>query len=192
MSVFWKYFTKDLKFIPFLKEGNTQLVGKGAASHLDETRDRILWLREQFIPLLCDEGMLPYFAESRGIVKAPSETQEQYYQRIRYAYAWFVLGGRETGVDISLRNYFGYESVGVYNLRQDDEDRWAEFDVMIGDVSGEQLNYVNETIWAINEIKPARSKLSQLRYTAPVTQGTEYFGGVLTSEQYMKIYSSEI
>lgn len=173
MSLFWEYFRKTLRFLLIWRPGPLAQLAKGGAGALDEAREDIVWLRKQFLPVLCDDDYRERFAKSRKIRRYSKETDEQYANRIIYAYAWQLLGGRVAGLYEILR-YYGYEGVDIYNMADDDPDRWAEFRVDVNPEAG--AGYTENDFylldWVINDNKPARSKLAQLRMYLTGTAAT--------------------
>jgi len=161
-SIFWNYFKKTLQFILIQKAGPLAQMTKGGALALDKAREDDLWLRDQFMPGRCDDEFLANFAKSRGIVRAPQEPEEYYQNRIRMAYIWYILGGRDDGMEQAMMNYFGFTEADVINLRNEDPERWAEFRVKLNGVVGDILDRLDQVEWAVNEVKPARSKLAEL------------------------------
>jgi P2-related tail formation protein len=160
MGVFGDYFKKTLRWPLLASPGPLSMLVDGGASVLDIARDHIMWLRNQFAPALCEDEFLIHFARSRGVRRAPLETEEHYQARVRAAYLWWSRGGRASSLEQTLVRYFGFASVTVESLRDEDPDRWAEFRVVL-DVQGSDLTMGFEhSEWAINEIKPARSKLA--------------------------------
>lgn len=160
MGLFWDYFKKKLRFPLIWKPGPLAQVAKGGAEVLDQAREDALWLREQFLPVLCDDAYLENFARSRGIVRSALEPEAYYIGRVRFAYLWFILGGKDEGMEKTILNYFDLDEVSVKNLRDEDPDRWAEFQVVLDGIKSNLLNELDQVEWAVNKIKPARSKLA--------------------------------
>lgn len=160
MAVFWNYFKNTLKFLLVRSPGPVASLVRGAAGVLDDARESALWLRDQFLPDRCETANLDEFARSRGITRAAYETDEQYYGRVRLAWNWFVTGGRESGVKRIVSDACGIDTVDIINLRDTDPERWAEFAVRINNIQGDMLTKLPTMTWAINEVKPARSKLT--------------------------------
>ena len=163
MSAFWKYFTKTLRFLPILSGGPLAILAEGGARALDAAREVALWLRDQFFPDRCDEEMMVLFASARGITKFDYETEEQYFDRIRLAYAWHQSGGREEGMLWILRDGCGIGNLEIINLRDEDPARWAEFAIRAPNITGQAMLSLPSIEWAINEVKPARSKFAEMR-----------------------------
>lgn len=196
MSLFGAYF-KDTLRLPFLaKPGPLAMLSDGAAGCLDAAREVVLTLRDQFFPTLCEAELLDRFARSRGIVRAPLEPEAHWLERVRFAYHWWARGGRQSAMAEALRIGFGFGDVKVISMNQTflmydetsgaalhdettlapigegDSDRWAEF-MVFAQLKGEEIRYTREQIvWAINEIKPARSRLAALILIAPLYDET--------------------
>ena len=160
MGLFRDYFLKKLRFLLIQRPGPLAQLALGGADVLDGVRDDELWLRTQFFPLLCIDEFLARFARSRGIVRAALEPEEHYIGRIRYAYNWFIMGGKDAGMSTALINYFDLTEAVVRNLRFEDPERWAEFEVMVDGIKADLLTRLDQMEWSINEAKPARSKFA--------------------------------
>jgi hypothetical protein len=168
MGLFWAYFRDTLRLPFILKRGALALLAEGGATLLDAARGVIVSLRDQFCPERCEEAFLANFARSRGMVRAPQEPDTHWNARVRFAYHWWVRGGRSSTMAQVLVDYFGFASVEIINLRAEDSTRWAEFRI-VADVVGSDLMFGDDQIqWAINEIKPARSKLAGIDYVYSV------------------------
>ena len=188
MGVFWDYFRKTLRFPLIWKPGTLGAVAEGGADAVDQARLDIAWLRDQFIDRKCDDDHLAHFAESRGIVRAPSESEALFNQRIKDAYLWYLLGGRAAGMRQALIGYFGLSDVEVFNLRDEDPDRWAEFRLKLYGIAGDLLSRLDEVAWAANEIKPARSKLAGYRLHVNFETASLYKGIAVVSGLYSRVY----
>uniref|UniRef100_C6E6P4 Phage tail protein n=1 Tax=Geobacter sp. (strain M21) TaxID=443144 RepID=C6E6P4_GEOSM len=177
MGLLWTYFRDTLR-APFLaKAGPLAALVQGAAACLDTVRDVISTLRDQFLPARCEDVYLERFAASRGIVRAPLEPVEYWQARVRFAYHWWARGGRASAMTEGLTIGFGFDSAKVVNLRAEDPLRWASFRVVMEGGDGDILLRLNQIRWAINEVKPARSKLEQMKFYAP-TQRVERTTGI--------------
>lgn len=182
MSIFRDYFKNALKFALIHRHGPLATLVNGAADILDIARESVLWVRDQFLPDRCETVNLDEFAQSRGITRAAYETDDQYYGRIRLAWHWFVTGGRESGVKRIVSDACGIDTVDIINLRDTDPERWAEFAVRINNIQGDMLTKLPTMTWAINEMKPARSKLAgyELVLYLETAQAWVGFGGPVT------------
>jgi hypothetical protein len=172
------------------------MLADGGADGLDVAREVAITVREQFFPALCELEILTRFADSRGIVRAPLESDAHWVERVRFAYIWWYGGGRASSLSEQLRVGFDFRSVTVINhnetlllydettnaalhdettlepINNGTSDHWAEFSV-IAKLKGLESGYTREQIvWAINEIKPARSKLFEFILIAPLFDET--------------------
>ena len=155
MGIFWKYFQK-LSFPLILKGGALAKSAMGGAEALDTARDNIFWLRNQFLPEICDAQYLSDFSRSRGIVRAPVESSEQFTRRVIYAWQFFRLGGKAAGLPEILKLYgiLDVELVEHLQLIEDFRKSGGEFldggGVLdgIGDLSSDlQIRFVTSG-WA--------------------------------------------
>lgn len=173
MGIFWTYFRDTLKFPLIGKEGALAQVAQGGAAVLDDVREVMVWLRNQFNPETCDPDRLAGFAASRGIARHRLESDGQYRARVVHAYAWQLLGGKESGM-VKLLAYYGYDIERIENPRDIDPERWAEFAVDLGEperrYSGDDFELL---VWLVNDQKPARSVLAgiAMRRTAGLCVG---------------------
>jgi P2-related tail formation protein len=176
MGLLWQYFRDTLR-LPFLgKPGPLAMWVEGAASCLDTIRETILVLRDQYLPALCEDVYLEKFAASRGIVRAPLEPVEYWQARIRFAYHWWARGGRESAMVEGLKLGFGFADAKVINMRAEDPDRWASFRVILEGGDGDIMLRLDQIRWAINEVKPARSKLDEIKFYAPDLRAERFCG----------------
>lgn len=159
---FWEYF-KSLGFTPILEPGPLAMIAEGGADELEGQRVTMLILRDQFFAEKCDDEMLVRFATARGIFRMREEPEEYYRQRIRFAYAWWSKGGRESAMQETMVQSFGFTACSVFNMRGLDPARWAEFRLDISGVTGDLTVSIEQIVWAANEVKPARSKLAGLK-----------------------------
>ncbi len=188
MAVFWKYFRGKLRFSLIWSPGPLAALAKGGAAMLDEARDAVLWLRDQFIPERCEQDYIGRFADSRGIVRGLLETDAYYNARVRLAYQWWVQGGRTVQMEMVLKTYFAFGGVQVQSLRDEDENRWAEFRVLV-DVIGENLQVTPEqVVWAINETKPARSLLAEVIYSFTAEGAVPVWAIGMASAEIVTVY----
>jgi len=161
MSLFWKYFREKLRWPLIWRPGVLAVLVKGGALVLDDARESILWLRNQFSPEICNGDHVANFAKSRGILRHALETDnEKFRQRVISAYAWQMFGGRAQGLPKILGHY-GYKVNKLINLRDEDPNRWAEFraEVQPPEGKGFEEKDFNLVPFVINDQKPARSKL---------------------------------
>ncbi|WP_321495641.1 phage tail protein [uncultured Desulfobacter sp.] len=185
MPIFWDYFTKKLQFLPILKAGAAQVLAQGGAGMLDEARSAVLWLRDQFLPELCDDSQLDSWAQSRGITRQAYETDEQYEEKVRFAWAWHLIGGREEALERILEEAAGItDDFEIINMRDLDEERWAEFRIVFENLSGDSMEKFDVLPAAIFKIKPARSKLEGIDMSLMPVEGAFYIGasGIFTGD----------
>lgn len=201
MGLFWDYFKKELRFPFLLKGGALAMLAEGGGIVLDAARDVVLQLRDQFFPSRCEQAYLTNYARSRGIVRNPLEPEEHWLARVRFAYNWWVRGGRASAMAEALRIGFDFADVMVINhgaegslidetsgLMLIDETtgaalnyernslRWAEFSVIIYFKGNESIYTMDQIIWAINEVKPARSKLAEIFFMSILYDETSLAG----------------
>lgn len=176
MGLFWDYFRQTLR-LPFIQApGPLAMLADGGADALDAVRADSLTLRDQFFPSRCDDAYLVRFANSRGIVRAPLEPDEHWLERVRYAYRWWSRGGRESAIAEGLVVGYGFSRALITNLRAEDPARWASFRVVVQGGPGDILLRINSVRWAINEVKPARSLLAELKFYAEPLENARTFG----------------
>jgi hypothetical protein len=189
MGLFWEYFRDKLRFPPIQRPGGPlAALAEGGATSLDATRNIMLQLREQFFPEKCEEALLSRFARSRGIVRAPLETEAHYQARVRFAYLWWVRGGRASSMAQSLVKFFGFAGARILSLRAEHPERWAEFRVEL-DVAGSDLQVSYEQVeWAVNEAKPARSRLAEILMTYSVSGAVPVLALSMQSSEVITVY----
>ena len=161
-GVFWRYFRDTLRLPVTLVGGALAMLAEGASGTLDVVRAVCLSLRDQFFVETCEDVYIARFARSRGIVRSPLESADGYSARVRLAYLWHKRGGRAGQMAQTLTDYFGFAGIEIVNLRAEDADRWAELRVVIRSMGTATVYDEAQTAWAINEIKPARSKLDSI------------------------------
>ena len=176
MGELWRYFRDILHWGPIQKPGPLQALAHGTARSMDQTREDMLYLRDQWLPARCEESMVPEHGESRGIIRhvgrQVTETPEQYRARVVHAYAWHMLGGKVAGLPEILK-FYGFD-VTIENMRPFAPTRWAEFMVRLEAPPSyvdqfRQIEDLPELVWLLNEYKPARSFFSGS--TTPPTTG---------------------
>ncbi|PKN67196.1 MAG: hypothetical protein CVU57_04385 [Deltaproteobacteria bacterium HGW-Deltaproteobacteria-15] len=188
MGVFWAYFRDKLRWPLIHRPGALSALVEGAAGLLDAAREDVLWLRDQFFAEQCEEVFLSKFAKSRGIGRAPLETDKNYLWRVRFAYLWWIGAGRPDHMIDVLAKFFGFGGGWISNLREEDPERWAEFRVHI-DVIGDTLHFTEQqVVWAINEMKPARSKLAEIVYYYSIRGDVPVFATFIQSGEIIEVY----
>ncbi len=160
---FFEYFKDKLRYILLGKPGPLAQMGRGGGAALDQAQEDVYWLREQFLPALSGKSFLVYFAAARGIRRHRFESDVSFQARVIYAFAWQLKGGRHKGLRDILELY-GFPGATVTNMRTVDPNRWAEFMVDLDAPSSLTQENWDTVSWAIDEYKPARSKLAALRF----------------------------
>lgn len=161
---FWQYFKYYLAF-PFIQQKNAlTVIVKGLALTMDNVRNDILAMRDQFVVPKADGSLISNYGLSRGIPRIRFDNDKQYRTRVEKALAWHKLGGKNQGLVQILAEY-GYPNGEIENLRHTDPARWATFNVNLLD-PGESLDQekVNAIFEIANMYKPARSKLQGISF----------------------------
>lgn len=173
-SIFWLYFRDVLRWPLLFRRGPLSALVEGMARVFDDVREDILWLRDQLNPATCEIGYVEGLAVGRGIERHPLESDEQFRRRSVAAYAWHRQAGKVQGMP-RLLAHFGFDGAVVENMRLEDPARWAEFKVRLtpGQVTDDSLSLLG---WAINEHKPARSKLAAVVVPYPQTANASIAG----------------
>ena len=193
MSVFWRYFRDVLAWPLIHAPGPVQALVKGLALTLDGAREDAVYLRRQFFPGQCAEELVAAHGESRGVVRHPRETAEQYRQRVIKAYRWHMLGGKTLGLPEILK-FYGFDALTVENLRNWQPSRWAEFQIGLRTpiTQAEQaviLDNLETLVWLVNEYKPARSVLSRLYTESYNREPTIYSQGPVWGDGFYSHFS---
>lgn len=171
MGIFWRYFKENLAWPLTRIPGGLAALAEGAAGALDQVRQDILWLRLQFNPSTCETQYLEHYARARGIRRHRLESLDLFRVRVVSAYAWQLMGGKVSGLR-KILDYYGYVVAGIVNLRTEDPARWAEFRVALEPpAEGFRADDYELLAWAINDQKPARSKLASIRLNREASLG---------------------
>ena len=183
MSLFWKYFKDTLKWRWIQAAGPMAALVQGAAIVMDGVREDILWLRLQAFPDTCDDQFLAIHGEARGIYQRENETLARYRTRVIKAYAWQLLGGKNLGLPKILEHY-GYPGTQIYNMKEEDPARWAEFKIKLPDTVGKVISETDfpAIFEAVEDQKPARSKLAAITFERGKKGGIAYAGYVRQSK----------
>ncbi|BCS54571.1 phage tail protein [Geobacter sp. SVR] len=188
MGRFWAYFRDTLR-LPFIQlPGALAMLAEGSAELLDTARGLIVTLRDQYLAERCEAALLAHFARSRGIVRVQQEPEAHWIGRVRLAYLWHIRGGRAGALRQVLLAYYGFADVRVINLRGEDPERWAEFRVECELIGSEPLFSQTQVEWAINEIKPARSKLSEVLFVQSVIGDVPCYSFALISTEIVTVF----
>ena len=170
-SPFWSYFHDKLNWLPIFRPGPVSAIMKGLALHMDEVRQDILWLREQWNPATCELWLLERYGASRGIFRNSFDTDESYRKRVIHAYIWHKLGGKVRGME-QIYAESGYDALVSSSPYP---ELWAHFRVRIAVTDlffG--LEELKNCFWIANEFKPARSILEGI-WTYGITHMTHVF-----------------
>ncbi len=173
MGLFWRYFTQTLRWPLLLVGGPLAVLVRGAAESLDQARQDMLWLREQFNPETCAPEFVEEHGRSRGLRRHPIEDAERFRSRVVNAYAWSLLGGKQAGLPKILAHY-GFITATVHNLRSEAPERWTEFRCLLE--SKARLDEPAYALfeWVLNDQKRASAKLAgiEVSITAQGPQST--------------------
>lgn len=165
-SEFWRYFKDVLRWPLIHRPGALAALVRGKAGFLDTSRDDIVYFRKQWFPEFCEDGLVPSFGNSRGLVRHPKENAEQFRQRVVHAFAWHLLGGKVEGLPQILK-FYGFDIGEIVNMRDYSPERWAEFQIGLKTPASQKeqqaiLDDLDMLIWLLNEYKPARSLLFRI------------------------------
>ncbi|WP_051294884.1 phage tail protein [Maridesulfovibrio bastinii] len=189
---FKDYIFKKLRWPLCMSSGPIAVVVHGLARVFNDVVMDINWLRDQFNPATCENQFVQPLAESRGIKRHRLETDDnKFRQRVVKAFAWQLLGGKSAGMPVLLK-HFGYETEEPVNLRSEDQKRWAEFRInLTTPISPIQQDDFELLGWAINESKPARSKLASIRVAKKFFSNV-YIRGYLRKTRTRTIYPADL
>lgn len=171
MGVMWEYFHDTLRWnLIRLTKSALSLMGEGGGNTLDDAREAILWLRKQFLPATAEADYLPAYATSRSITRHPSESDAQFKARVVRAWYWHYLGGKQAGLP-KILEFYGYGEATIRNWREVDPALWAEFwcDLLPPTSVALLPADLRLIVWALNEYKPARSRLRGLGVTRAIS-----------------------
>ncbi len=193
MSEFWKYFHDRLAWPLIHAPGPLQGLARGAAHALDSARDDIVYFRRQWFPELCEAALVPGFGASRGLVRHPKETAEQFRARVVGAFRWHRLGGKTPGLP-QILEFYGFSALSADSLRRFQPSRWAEFQIGLATpVTQEEqdalLADLDTLIRLVNEYKPARSVLARIYTSTYNWQPTVWSEGPAWSEGFWSHFS---
>lgn len=165
-SPFWMYFKDRLRFGLIALPGPIAALIHGLARYLDKVRQDICWVRDQFVPPVSEDRHIPLHGESRGVVRIKYDTDAQYRIRVEEAAMWHELGGKVLGLPEILKQY-GFGSARIDNVRLENPDLWAHFDVSLIHPPKEfSQGDIDAVIALVNQYKPGRSVLRGTRFAA--------------------------
>ena len=152
---------------PWLQGPRGRALLEGWGSGLDEYAS---WLATGVLArwaAIAPEDALNLLGTERGLTRYPGESLESWRSRVLGAWDFWSWAGTEYGLRVAL-GQLGYASAIVPAWTYDSA-RWSEFDVFIypnaRSYDGQQEER-NRILGAINQIKPAHTKLAQLVYVS--------------------------
>ena len=165
-SPFWRYFKDKLVFGLIAAPGALAVLAHGLARYMDDVRQDIYWVRDQFAPPMSDEKHIPLHGQSRGVPQIRFDDAARYRKRVERAHAWHRLGGKEYGLPVILSEY-GFSGGKIHNCRADNPNLWAHFDINLmhppRDFSTEDVDAI---LALANQYKPGRSVIGKLQFAA--------------------------
>lgn len=163
-SPFWRYFRDKLHFSLIAVPGALAVIIHGLARYLDDVRQDIFWLRDQFVPTKAEDAHIPLHGASRAVPCTRFDTDARYRKRVERAAKWHKLGGKVQGLPEIISEY-GFSSAQVHNKRQDNPALWAHFDLNLlqppQDFSQEDVAAV---LAIANQYKPGRSVIGKVQF----------------------------
>ena len=165
-SPFWRYFRDKLHFGLIAVPGALAVIIHGLARYLDDVRQDIFWLRDQYIPTKAEDGHIPLHGDSRAVPRTRFDSDARYRRRVERAYPWHRLGGKEQGLPTILSEY-GFSGGKVYNKRHDSPELWAHFDLNLLHPPSDFDNADVEAVLALaNQYKPGRSVIGVIQFAS--------------------------
>ena len=163
-SPFWRYLKHKLCFGLIAAPGALAALAHGLARYLDDVRQDVLWLRDQFTPVTADEGHVSLHGDSRAVPRTRFDSAARYRTRVEYAAKWHKLGGKVQGLPEILAEY-GFSNGEIYNKRQDDPALWAHFDINLLNPPRDFSTEDAEAVLALaNQYKPGRSVIGKVQF----------------------------
>lgn len=128
------------------------------ASVFEKIRSNIYFVRRQFFIATCDETSLIEFGQAYNIPKFPTETVEQYRDRLLAMWDYFRLGGTIPGM-LNAFEAMGYPSAEVdEHYRTMGSDGQAIFTVEVPLEEWQQGTYTRSDMQdVIRRLKPAHT-----------------------------------
>lgn len=126
--------------------------------HLDELKDKILWLRLQGMILCCDPLLLPYHGEDRDMPRLKGEDIEGYRRRLCLKQQIAQQAGTNEGIITAVRS-LGYDSSYIEPLYKENPDQWSEFRIWLQTAQNQQVKVNDFEIinLEVMKVKPASS-----------------------------------
>ena len=163
-SPFWRYFRDTLAFALIATPSALAVLVHGLARYMDDIRQDILWLRDQFVPTKAEESHIPLHGESRAVPRTRFDTDARYRKRVELAAKWHKLGAKEQGLPEILKEY-GFLSGKIHNKRQDDPALWAHFDINLLSPPKKFDSADVDAVFALaNQYKPGRSVIGLVQF----------------------------
>lgn len=175
MGVFWKYFHETLAWPWIFRPGPLSVLVKGLALYMDDVRQDILWLREQFTAAKADSTLISGYGLSRGVPRTRYDSDSRYRKRVERAFVWHKKSGKIEGLPQVLAEY-GYPSGVVRHLAPEKPELWAHFTLDLLTPPHEWGQADIDAVYDLaKQYKPARSVLDAvsfaLRQAAPLQVG---------------------
>ena len=168
-SPFWRYFKDKLSFGLIAAPGALAVLVHGLARHMDDVRQDIFWLRDQFAPPTAEDAHIPLHGQSRAVPRTRFDDSARYRKRVERAHAWHRLGGKQAGLPVILSEY-GFGGGKVHNCRQDNPDLWAHFDVNLLHPPRDFGETDVEAVLSLaNQYKPGRSVINKVQFAVENT-----------------------
>lgn len=165
-SPFWRYFRDKLCFPLIAVPGALAVLAHGLARYLDDVRQDVLWVRDQFAPPTAEDQHIPLHGDSRGVPRTRFDDAARYRTRVEYAAKWHKLGGKVQGLPKILAEY-GFAGGEIRNKRQDDPALWAHFDVnLLNPPRDFDAADVDAVLALANQYKPGRSKIGIVQFAS--------------------------
>ncbi len=113
----------------------------------DDALESLYNAEEQTMLATCEPEMLPVHAEDRKMARYPGEEDENFRARIANYPEVLRLGGTDAGIIIAVKT-LGFHDVNIAKAKhlKSEEERWAEFYVIINIGPDERLPIGYETL----------------------------------------------
>jgi hypothetical protein len=158
------FFQQMLSFGLIAAPGALAALVHGLARYLDDVRQDVLWVRDQFVPITAEDQHISLHGESRAVPRTRFDTSARYRARVEYAAKWHKLGGKVQGLPEILAEY-GFSDGKIHNKRQDDPALWAHFDVNLLNPPKYFESADVDAVFALaNQYKPGRSVISKIQF----------------------------
>ena len=165
-SLFWRYFRDKLVFGLIAVPGALAALIHGLARYLDNVRQDVLWLRDQFVPPRAEDTHIPLHGDSRAAPRTRFDTAVRYRRRVELAAQWHKLGGKNQGLPVILSEY-GFAGGTVHNMRQENPELWAHFDLnLLHPPSDFDSADVDAVLALANQYKPGRSVIGTIQFAS--------------------------